>query len=413
MGKLNSLFVQKTQNPGLYGDGGGVYLQVSKEGQKSWIFRFMLNKKSRAMGLGSVSLVSLAEVRMKAVECKKLLLCGKDPIEEKKSARLAQAFSEAKNITFAECAELYIKSHRPGWKNAKHADQWTNTIKTYAKPIIGHLSVQDVDTGSIMKILEPIWPTKTETASRVRNRIELILSWAKARGYCNGENPARWRGHLDSLLPKRSNVQKVKHLTALPIKDLGFFMQKLRSLGGTTALGLEFQILNASRTGEVLGARWSEINFEDALWIIPATRMKAKREHRVPLSSRAMEILNAMKNYSDGEFIFPGRKIGKPLCSNVFLDIIKKQLKLNVTAHGFRSTFSDWASERTAHSREVVEMSLAHSIRDATEAAYRRGDLLLKRRILMNDWEKFCATTVEGSAKVIEFQKKIKTESGV
>lgn len=404
MGKLNSLSIQKTQTAGRHGDGNGLYLQVLPGGTKSWIFRFALNKRSREMGLGSTDLVSLAEARTKVHACRKLLLEGIDPIEEKKALRQAKSLSDAKTITFEECATAYIDSHRPGWKNIKHAEQWTNTVATYAKPFIGHLSIQDVDTSLVMKVLEPIWYKKAETASRLRNRIELIISWATVRGYRTGENPARWRGHLDKLLPKRSSVQPVKHFRALPMSEMGSFMEKLQARGGIVSLALEFQILTASRTNEVMGARWSEISLEDALWTIPTSRMKAKREHRVPLSTRALEILRSLANSDESEFIFPGR-YNRQLSNNAFLALIKAQLKLDVTAHGFRSTFSDWASERTGHSREVVEMSLAHSIKDATEAAYRRGDLLLKRQALMSDWARFCASPSHGSAKVIGILK--------
>lgn len=400
MGKLSSIYIQKTNESGRHGDGDGLYLQISDKGHKSWIFRFMINKRSREMGLGSLDLVTLAEARIKTAECRKLLLIGTDPIEAGRAARQAQAFSEAKMMTFDECAAAYIESHKPGWKNAKHADQWTNTLATYAKPTIGHLSIQDISTGLIMKVLEPIWYKKTETASRVRNRIELVISWATVRGYRTGENPARWRGHLDNLLPKRSSVQQVKHFSALPMNEVGAFIEKLHSFDGIVSLALEFQILTASRTNEVMGACWSEINIDEAQWKIPASRMKAKREHRVPLSARVLEILNSLTKSDKSGLIFPGRS-NRQLSSNAFLALIKKRLNVKVTAHGFRSTFSDWASERTLHSREVVEMSLAHSIKDATEAAYRRGDLLLKRKSLLNDWARFCANSSQTAGKVI------------
>lgn len=404
MGKLSSIYIQKINKGGRYGDGDGLYLQVSDKSHKSWIFRYMKNKKSREMGLGPLDLVSLAEARLKAAECRKVLLTGVDPIDANRLAREARALLEANAMTFADCANAYIESHKPGWKNAKHAEQWTNTLATYAKPIIGHLSIQDINTGLVMKVLEPIWYKKTETASRVRNRIELVISWATVRGYRNGENPARWRGHLDNLLPKKSNVQPVKHLTALPINELPSFLKKLRTLSGVVPLALEFQILTACRTNEVMGALWSEIDFYESVWTIPASRMKAKREHKVPLSARSLEILNILKASGQNEVVFPGR-INKQLCSNAFLALIKKRLGVKVTAHGFRSTFSDWASELTVHSREVVEMSLAHAIKDATEAAYRRGDMLLKRRQLMSDWENFCSASNETAAEVIKFQR--------
>lgn len=411
MGKLNSLSVQRICKPGRHGDGGGLYLQVLKSGTRSWIFRFMINNKSREMGLGSQGLVSLSDARIKATACRKMLLDGLDPIEEKKSFRQAKALLDAKAMTFAQCAEAYIDSHRAGWKNAKHADQWTNTISTYANPIVGHLSVQSVDTTLVMKVIEPIWFKKTETASRVRNRIELILSWATVRGYRTGENPARWRGHLDKLLPKRSNVQLVKHFSALSFNEMGSFMERLRVLDGVAPLGLEFQILTACRTSEVIGARWSEINIAEAQWIIPASRMKAKREHRVPLPSRALEILKTVRALGENEFVFPGWSEGKPLSNNAFLSLLKKRLNEKVTAHGFRSTFRDWVSEKTNHTQDVVEMSLAHSIKSATEAAYRRGDLFSKRRILMNDWENFCSTPSVKLGTVFEISSTLRSQA--
>ena len=408
MGKLNSIFVQRAQKPGLYGDGNGVYLQVSKGGCKSWIFRFMLNNKSRAMGMGSIELVSLSEARLKAFECRKLLLDGVDPIESKRSLRNAQSLLDAKTLSFEQCAKSYIDSHKPSWKNAKHADQWANTLRTYANPIIGHLAIQDVNTALVMKVLEPIWYSKTETASRVRNRMELILSWATVRGFRVGDNPARWRGHLDKLLPRRTSIQKVKHFSAIPIEELSVFMEKLRGLQTIVARGLEFQILTACRTNEAMGARWSEINLQEGLWTIPASRMKAEREHRIPISERGLEILQAIKRTSNSAFVFPGKN-GGPLSSNAFLALIKKTLKYKLTAHGFRSTFSDWAAEKTGHSRETIEMALAHSVRDSTEAAYRRGDLLLKRRLLMTDWAKFCNSPTLESCKVIKILDAAKT----
>lgn len=386
MGKLNVLSVQRLNTPGLYCDQGGLYLQVSNSGTKSWIFRFSLNKRSRSMGLGSVDLVSLAEARMKALECRRLLLQGEDPIESRKSARQAQALLDAKTVSFDECARGYIDAHRSGWKNRKHAAQWTSTLETYASPVIGKLSIQSIDTALVMKVLDPIWREKTETASRLRNRIELVLAWATVRGYRTGDNPARWQGHLDHLLPRRSDVKRVKHFAALPFCEIGELTTKLRSLGGVAALALEFQILTAARPGEVFGALWSEISMTDRMWIIPLERMKAKRQHRIPLSPRAIEILGEMRKHRpDSDLVFPGRSRSRPLSNGAFLAILKNRLGLSITAHGFRSSFRDWAAERTTFSREVVEMALAHSIRDATEAAYRRGDLLMKRQVLMSE----------------------------
>ena len=349
------------------------------------------------MGLGPINLLSLAEARIKALECRKQLLEGLDPLEVRNSSRAEKALIAARAMTFEDCAAAYIASHRSGWKNAKHADQWVNTIATYANPFIGLLPINSIDTALVTKVLEPIWYVKTETASRLRNRIELILAWATVRGYRSGANPALWKGHLDQLLPKKSNVQKTKHFAALPFAEVADFISNLRVETGAAALGLEFQILTATRTGEVIGALWNEISLDEATWTIPAHRMKAKREHRVPLSPRALEILCEARNLSDGTYIFGGRTKNRPLSNNTFLALLKKRMKVDVTAHGFRSTFRDWASERTNYPREVVEMALAHTIKDATEAAYRRGDLLFKRQALMREWATYCYTRQRSS----------------
>lgn len=412
MAKLNSLSIQRAKKPGLHADGNGLYLQVSRSGTKSWIFRFMLNKKARAMGLGPVDLVSLSEARIKSFECRRLLLEGTDPIEKRRLSRQEKALEAAKVVTFDECAKAYIEAHRSGWKNAKHASQWTNTLDTYASPVIGKLSIQSIDTALVMKVLEPIWREKTETASRLRNRMELVLAWATVRGFRVGDNPARWQGHLDHLLPKRSDVQRVQHFAALPFSEIGEFMARLRTLDGMASLALEFQILTATRPGEVFGARWSEFNMAEELWIIPPDRMKAKREHRVPLSTRALEILKAAQVHqmNDG-FVFSGRSGKKPLSNGAFLALLKKRLGKSITAHGFRSTFRDWAAERTTFAREVVEMALAHTIKDATEAAYRRGDLILKRRVLMNEWSTFCSSRECQPGRVIEMNSAVQATS--
>lgn len=399
MGRLNAMFVHKAAKPGLFSDGDGLYLQVTKTGSKSWIFRYMLNRKARTMGLGPANLVTLAEARLKSFEHRKQLLDGVDPLAERNLSKQKLELETVKTMSFDQCADAYIAAHRKSWKNAKHASQWENTIKTYASPTFGSLPIQQIDTSLVIKVIEPIWFSRTETASRLRNRIELIISWATVRGYRFGENPARWKSHLDQLLPKRSAVQQVKHFAALPIDEIRGFMKKLRELKGIAPLALEFQILCASRTGETLGAKWSEINLTEKNWTIPASRMKAKKEHRVPLNARAIEILSSLYLTSDDDYIFPGRSKNKSLSNNTFLSILKRQIGLKITAHGFRSTFRDWAGERTNFSREVVEKALAHSLKDATEAAYQRGDLLMRRRILMNEWAKFCS--IEATMAVI------------
>ena len=394
MGKLTTIGINRLAKPGLHGDGDGLYLQISKTGAKSWIFSFTLNYRSRSMGLGPLDLVGLADARMKAFECRKLVLNKVDPIEAR--IRLSQQLqSQARReVTFDECAFQYISAHRASWKNEKHAAQWQSTLRQYVSPLIGVRPVSTIDVEAVMSVLSPIWYVKTETASRVRNRIELILAWARVNGHRSGDNPALWRGNLDQLLPKRSSLQKAKHFEALPMGELPGFVRRLRSLNSSSALALEFLILTAARTNEVIGARWSEIDLLNRVWRIPSERMKAGREHRVPLSDRCIEILKKIPYRGLDEFVFQGRQRGRPLSNGTFLSILKKQMGLKVTAHGFRSTFRDWAAERTQFQNEVIEMALAHAIRDSTEAAYRRGDLMTKRGHLMNDWMLYCGGQV-------------------
>ena len=400
--RLSPRRIETERKRGRFADGGGLYLQVGEKGTKSWLFRFMLDGKARQMGLGAVHTISLPEAREAALKCRKLLHEGMDPIEARKEALISQQLQTASAMTFKECAEAYIKSHSAGWRNAKHTAQWTSTLKTYVFPVFGSLPVQAVDTALVMKALDPIWQVKTETASRVRGRIEAILDWAKARNYREGENPARWKGHLDNLLPARSKVKKVKHHAALPYDEIGAFMNQLSERESVSARGLEFQILTAARTGEVMGANWAEIDIDKALWTIPAERTKTDVEHRVPLSTSVIALLEHMREISSSEFVFPGAKAGKPLSSMAFLQLLKRMGRGDLTAHGFRSTFRDWAAERTAFPREVAEMALAHTIGDKVEAAYRRGDLFEKRRKMMDAWADYCGTVYEdGAGKVV------------
>ena len=292
-------------------------------------------------------------------------------------------------------ADAYIAAHEASWRNAKHRQQWRNTLDTYADPILGKLPVAQVEVGDVMRVLEPLWREKTETASRLRGRIESVLDYATARGWRSGENPARWRGHLDNLLPARSKVAKVEHHAALPWREIGAFMAALAEEEGVSALALRFAILTAARTGEVIGARWSEIDMQAAVWTVPADRMKAAREHRVPLSDAALDVLREVAKLrtepeADG-FVFPGGKAGKPLSSMALLMLLRRMERGDLTAHGFRSTFRDWCAEATNYPREVAEAALAHTLRDKTEAAYQRGDLMEKRRRLMAEWATFCA----------------------
>lgn len=390
LNKLSPRQVATETRQGRYADGGGLYLQVGPTGTKSWLFRYMLDGKSRQMGLGSVNTFSLKEARMFALDCRKLLHDKIDPIEHRKAERQQRRLDAVSTITFADCAKKYITSHQSSWKNPKHAAQWASTLETYAFPIIGNLSVQMVDTDHVMKILDDIWHTKSETASRVRGRIEAVLDWATAREYRKGENPARWKGHIDKLLPARSKVKKPQHHAALAFDQIGEFMKSLKQRESVSARGLEFLILTACRTSEVMGAEWGEIDFDNKVWIIPALRMKAEKEHRVPLSSEAMDILRRMKNVAVSDFIFPGTQKNRPLSNMAFLQLLKRMNRGDLTAHGFRSTFRDWCSERTNYPNHVAEMALAHTIESKVEAAYRRGDLFEKRRRLMRDWALYC-----------------------
>ena len=389
--KLTALAVSRAKARGYYADGGGLYLQVSGNGAKSWVFRFKKHGRLREMGLGPAHTVTLAEAREHATDCRKQRLRGIDPIEARHGDRANAKLDAAKAMTFRQCADAYIEAHKTGWSNAKHAAQWPATLTTYTYPIFGDLPVQAIDVGLVTKALEPIWNTKTETASRLRGRIEAVLDWATVRGYRRGDNPARWRGHLDKLLPQRAKVQKVRHHAALPYAEIGEFMVALREQDSTSALALEFLILTAARTGEVIGATWTEIDFAEAVWIVPVDRMKANKEHRVPLSEPALAILERLHAHRAGDYVFPGAKPSTPLSNMAMLGLLERMGRADLTVHGFRSTFRDWAAERTNFPREVAEHALAHSLPDKVEAAYRRGDLFDKRRQLMDAWARHCA----------------------
>lgn len=401
LNKLSALAVTKVSKAGLYGDGAGLWLQVTKTGTKSWLFRYMRHGKAREMGLGATHTVSLSEAREKAHKCRVLLLEGKDPLDEKHEFLLQQRLESARSYTFTECAAKYIEAHSAGWSNAKHAWQWKRTLEMFVYPVIGDLPVSLVDTALVLKCVEPIWSQKPETASRVRQRIEAILDWAKAREFRTGENPARWRGHLDKLLPSRSKVAKVKHHPALPYLKVAAFMKALCTCEGVAAKALEFTIITGTRTGESLGAKWNEINKRERVWVIPAERMKMKKEHRVPLSTRAMEIIQQMEQIKMGEFVFPGARYDKPLSNTSMLMTMRRMGYSGLTTHGFRSTFRDWAAEMTAFPREVAEMALSHAVADKVEAAYRRGDLFLKRRKLMEDWATYCQKPAQDQAEKV------------
>lgn len=392
--KLTQLQVDKLKTEGIHSDGAGLSLKVTKNGSKSWVYRYMLAGKAHWMGLGSYPDVSLAEAREKAADYRKLTRQNIDPLAEKRKQTSVIRAAIAKYITFDKASAQYIEAHKAGWKNAKHADQWTNTLATYASPVIGNVDVSLIDTSHIMRILEKdnFWNEKTETAHRVRGRIESVLDWATARKYRAGENPARWKGHLDKLLPARTKVKKIEHHPALPWLDMGAFMVKLREQEGIAAKAVELTILTACRSGEVRGAVWEEFDLDAGVWIIPPERMKAKKEHRIPLSDKAIKLLREQKELFPMGFVFPGMKEGKPL-SDMSLTAVLRRMEYNeITVHGFRSSFRDWAAESTGYPSEMVEMALAHTIGNKVEAAYRRGDLFEKRRRMMNDWSSFCDT---------------------
>ena len=388
--RLNALQVAKLEKPGYYCDGAGLYLQVSKTASKSWIMRYTLDGKPCEMGLGSFNAFNLAEARARAKAQRKLLTDGIDPLATKRSDLLAKRMAAASIITFDKAAAEYIKSNSPAWRNAKHGDQWRNTIATYASPVIGALPVSKIETAHVLRILSPIWATKTETATRVRGRIEKILDWAKVQGYRTGDNPAAWRGHLSEALPKPSKVAAAGHHAALPWVEVGAFMVALQGAQGAGARAMELIILTATRTSETLNAKWSEFDLDAKLWIIPKERMKGFREHRVPLSAAALAVLDKAKAESTGgDFVFTGRKQAA-LSNMACLQTLKRMGRSDLTVHGFRSTFRDWTAEATAYPRDVCEMALAHAIEDKSEAAYRRGDLIEKRRALMSDWAAHC-----------------------
>jgi len=385
---------------GMHADGGGLYLQVTSKEARSWIFRYTLRGVSREMGLGSAFTFGLSDARERARECRQLCADGIDPIAARDARMALQLAEAAKGETFARCASAYIEAHQAGWRNAKHAAQWRATLRTYVEPVIGALPVSAVSTGMVVKILEPMWAKKPETANRVRGRIEAILSWATVRGFRVGDNPARWKGHLDKLLPSRAEVRRVEHHPALPYDQLPAFLQEVRQQKGTAARTLEFLILTAARTGEVIGARESEVSRRDKVWNVPGERMKSGKAHRVPLSRGALALLADHADKPDA-FLFPGAKRGEPLSNMAMLELLKRMGRGDLTVHGFRSTFRDWAAERTNYPNHVVEMALAHSVGDKVEAAYRRGDLFEKRRRLMDEWARYCASTSQKAAHAV------------
>ena len=406
--------------PGMHCDGLGLYLRVttgeSGKISKYWIFRYAVDGRDRQLGLGALDTIAPREAREAAAECRRLRLQGIDPIERRKTTQAAAKAAGANAMTFDQCAARYMKAHASSWRNPKHRQQWTNTLTTYVTPVFGNVLVQVIDVALVTKALEPIWNEKPETASRVRGRVEVILDWATARGHRQGDNPARWRGHLDKLLPAPAKVRKVKHHPALPYVEIGAFMVDLRALHGIAARALEFTILTAARTGEAIGAKWDEIDLQAKVWTVPEDRMKGGCEHRVPLSTSARALLRAMREVRQNDYIFPGDREGKPLSNMAMLEQVRRMNEQRsavgepkwidprqgkeIVPHGFRSCFRDWSAERTNFPNHVVEMALAHAIGDDVEAAYRRGELFNKRVALMSAWEIACARPAR-TAKVL------------
>ena len=438
--RLSTTEVKSLKGPGYFSDGGGLYLRIADGGSKSWVFRFTLNGRTREAGLGSYPDVSLADARenskarknpdswrksgaLDARECRELLATKRDPIEYRKECQAKARIEAATMMTFDECAKAYITAHEPAWRNAKHRQQWTNTLKTFVSPVFGRLPVQAVDTDLVLKVIEPIWTSKPETAGRVRGRIEVILDWATTRGRRAGENPARWRGHLEHQLPAKAKIHKVAHHPALPYEQVGIFLADLRRREGVAARALEFTILCATRTGDIIGddrnekpaMRRSHVNFKERIWTIPST--KTDTEHRVPLSSAAMSVLAQMGNGDENSLMFPG-PTGDAFSNMAMASVVvrmnddrvaralrryvdPKQGNRDATVHGFRSTFRDWAGDRTNVPNHVAEMALGHAISNNVEAAYRRSELFDKRRRLMEAWAAYCSKPESRGAEVI------------
>lgn len=388
--ELTALHISRLSDPGHHSAGGvkGLYIYITQNGAKSWVLRTMVGSKRRHMGLGAYPTVGLAAAREKARLAHEKIQEGIDPIAHKRHAQTQLKAQQANNITFETATITYIQTHGDSWRNPKHRAQWESTLRTYAFPIIGALHVSDIHQEHVLQVLEPIWKTKTETASRLRGRIENVLDWASTRKYRTGENPARWKGHLDKLLPPPRKIQKIEHQRSLPVGELPSFMTDLAKRNGFSPRALEFAILCASRSGEVRGAIWNEMDLERRIWTIPAERMKAQKEHRVPLSTQAVEMLMRQPRVLDSPYIFPSPSA--KILSDMALVKVTRDMKVDAVPHGFRSTFRNWVAEHTQYPRELAEQSLAHTLESKVEAAYLRSDVLERRRALMQDWANYC-----------------------
>ena len=388
------------KRPGVHRVGTGLYLQIAESGARSYLLRYRLNRRSREMGLGSFDLVGLAEAREMATEYRKLVKQGIDPIDHRNRERVAVRIKEESRLSFEEAAQQYITANEVGWRNPKHRQQWRNTLATYVYPAIGGIPVGEIKTPHVLTVLNAIWQAKPETASRVRGRIETVLDWAKANGFREGENPAQWRGHLSRILPSPKKLATVEHHAALSYDEMPTFFAEIRSREALTARALEFLILTAARSGEVRGTKWDEIDLEKGVWTVPAARMKAAREHRVPLSPQSQALLKVLSNTRTGPFVFPSLG-GRQLSEAAFGALLKRMGRDTITAHGFRSTFRQWCAEQTNFSREAAEAALAHVLKDKVEAAYQRGDLFGKRTKLMGAWANYCGSK---DSQVIPFR---------
>jgi integrase len=391
-GKLSAVSLKHLKD-GSHADGGNLYLVV-RGNSKSWVFRFIApSGNRRRMGLGPLHAVSLSVARKRAAELREQLhhpTLAVDPLAARQDAKLAERIGEQRSKIFSTCATAYIEAHQNEWKNNKHAQQWTNTLAQYAYPIFGDLPVSEIDEALILKALTPIWNTKTETAKRLRGRIEAVLDWATFNKYRQGENPARWKGHLEHSLAKPSKVARVTHHAAMPYQELPEFIQELRHRVGSGAKALELLILTGCRSGEIRGAKWSEFDLSSKLWVIPAERMKMAQEHRVPLSDVAVDLLTSLPRLEGTDLVFPSSKPNTPLSDMTLTAVLRRCGGDDYTVHGFRSCFRDWLAETTNYPNEACELALAHSISNKVEAAYRRGDMLEKRVQMMTDWANYC-----------------------
>lgn len=403
MSNLSIAKIAKLTERGAYSDGGNLYLQISAFGTRAWLFRYMVAGKAHNMGLGPYPEVSLKEARDRAADLRRKLRSDIDPLEERRAKRAAAKAEAARSVTFGWCADRFIAQHKSTWTNDRHAAQWHDTLHRQAS-LLCNLPVSTIDTPLVLKVLVPIWEQIPETASRLRGRIERVLAWATVNGYRTGDNPARWAGHLKEALPSKSKLKNVEHHKAMPYVEVPGFMATLRKQDGVIARALEFSILNASRSGEVMYAAWDEIDLATKTWTIPGGRMKGRVEHRVPLSDRAVEILWGLPRESS--YVFPGTAAGEPMNNKLMARVLDKLSGNGYTPHGFRSAFRDWCEERT-NFRHLAEKCLAHSEKDKVKAAYQRSDLLDKRRVVMDAWAKFCSSTpIAKSGEVVGIRQK-------